>query len=112
MIRVINVKKDFPTTDYALYLIDQEIAYSKAIGNLAIVVIHGYGSKGKGGVIKEAIKHYLPELKKKTIITDYIHGENWGETNPVRKKLCEICPELILHENLQCLNSGVTIIWV
>ena len=60
MLRVINVKKDFPTVDYALYLIDQEIKYSKAIGNIAIVVIHGYGSKGKGGVIKDAIKKYLP----------------------------------------------------
>jgi len=112
MIRVINVKKDFPTVDYALYLIDQEIKYSKVIGNIAIVVIHGYGSKGKGGVKKEAIKRYLPELKKKMVITDYVFGENWGETNPVRKKLCTYCPELILHENLQSLNSGVSIIWV
>ena len=112
MISVINVKQEFPTIDYALYLIDQEIKSAKVIGNRAIVIIHGYGSHGKGGVIKEAIKHYLPELKKKKIILDYLHGENWGETNPVRKKMCEVCPELILHENLQSLNSGVSVILI
>jgi hypothetical protein len=112
MARVINVKKDFPTIDYALYLIDQEIKFSKATGNRAIVVIHGYGSSGKGGVIKEAIKNYLPDLKRKRVIIDYVHGENWGETNPIRQKICEACPDLILQENLQSLNSGVTVIFV
>ena len=56
MIRVVNVKKDFPTVDYAFYLIDQEIKCAKALGCHAIVVIHGYGSSGKGGVIKQEIK--------------------------------------------------------
>lgn len=110
MARVINIKKDFPTVDYALYLIDQEIKYSRAIGNRGIVIIHGYGSHGCGGVIKEEIKRYLPILKKKNIITDYVFGENWGETNPVKRKICSICPELILHENLTSLNSGVSVI--
>ena len=112
MIRVVNIKKDFPNVEYALYLLDQEIKYSKAVGNRAIVVIHGYGSHGKGGVIKESIKEYLPELKKKKVIIDYCYGEMWGDNNPTKIKMCEICPELILHENLQNLNSGVSIILV
>lgn len=112
MARVINVKNNFPTVDYALYLIDQEIKYSKATGNKSIVVIHGYGSSGKGGVIKEEIKKYLPELKKKKIIVDHVHGENWGDSNPSKLKICELCPDLILQENLQSLNSGVTVILV
>ena len=112
MVRVINVKKDNPNCDYALYLIDQEIKYSRAVGNRAIVVIHGYGSHGKGGVIKEAIKNYLPELKKKRVIEDYVFGEQWGDTNVSKINMCKICPELILHENLQSLNSGVSVILV
>ena len=112
MIRVVNIKKDSPNSDYALFLLDEEIKYSRAIGNRAIVVIHGYGSHGQGGVIKESIKEYLPNLKKKHIITDYVFGENWGETNETRKYMCQICPELILQENLQSLNSGVSVILV
>ena len=112
MIRVVNIKKDNPNSDYALFLIDEEIKYSRAVGNRAVVIIHGYGSHGTGGVIKDAVHHYLPELKKKHIISDYVFGENWGDTNPSKIHMCNVCPELILHENLRSLNSGVSIILI
>ena len=110
MIRVVNIKEDNPNTDYALFLIDEEIKYSRAIGNKVIVVIHGYGSHGQGGAIKDEVKKYLPELKRKKVITEYVLGEMWCDTNPIQRKMCEICPELILHENLHSLNSGVSVI--
>jgi len=112
MIRVINIKEDNPNTDYALFLLDQEINYSRAVGNKVIVVIHWYGSHGQGGLIKLAIKEYLPVLKKKRIITNYVFGENWGDTNEVKQLICSICPEAILHENLQGLNSGVSVVLI
>lgn len=110
MIRVVNIKEDNPNTDYALFLLDEEIRYSRAIGNRVIVVIHGYGSHGQGGLIKDALKQYFPELKKKQYIKDFVYGENWGEFNETRKLICSICPEAILHENLQGLNSGVSVV--
>lgn len=110
MIRVVNIKEDNPNTDFAMYLLDQEIKYSKAIGNRVIVVIHGYGSHGQGGLIKSAIKTYLPNLKKNHYIKDFVFGENWGETNETKKLICSICPEAILNENLQGLNSGVSVV--
>ena len=69
---------------------DLYIKYSRAVGNRAIVVIHGYGSHGRGGLIKEAVKEYLPLLKKKHIITDFVLGENWGDTNESKIKMCQI----------------------
>lgn len=110
MIRTINIKQDNPNSDYALFLLDQEIRYSRAVGNRVIVVIHGYGSHGTGGVIKERLREYLPMLKKKNIIKDYVHGENWGDTNETKKLICSICPETILHDNLSGINSGVSVI--
>lgn len=110
MVRVVNIKQDNPNSDYALYLLDQEIRYSKAVGNRVIVVIHGYGSHGKGGIIKQAVKEYLPILKKNHVIADFVFGENWGDTNPTKAKICEICPECILHENLNGLNCGVSVV--
>ena len=110
MIRVINIKKDNPNTDYAMFLLDEEIKYSRAIGNRVIVVIHGYGSHGQGGLIKSAIKDYLPKLKKDHVISDYVFGENWGDLNDSKKLITSICPETILHENLQGLNAGVSVL--
>ncbi|MBQ7351907.1 MAG: Smr/MutS family protein [Clostridia bacterium] len=112
MIRVINIKEGNPNCDYALFLVDEEIKYSRAVGNRAVVIIHGYGSHGKGGLIKDAVHNYLPTLKKKHIISDYVFGEQWGDTNESKINMCRICPELILQENLQTLNSGVSVILI
>ena len=108
--RVVNIKKDNPNVDYALYLIDEEIRYSRATGNKVIVIIHGYGSHGTGGAIKEGVKRYLPNLKKSGIITDYVLGENWGNLNPVKKMIESIDPQIILNENVYLINSGVSVI--
>lgn len=110
MVRVVNIKKDNPNTDYALFLIDEEIKYSRAVGNRIIVIIHGYGSHGAGGVIREEVKRYLPELKKKSVIKDFCFGEMWADTNPVKQKMIDVAPELLLQENLHMLNSGVSVI--
>ena len=112
MIRVVNIKKDNPNTDYALFLIDEEIKYSRAVGNQVIVVIHGYGSHGAGGLIKNAVKDYLPKLKKDHVIKDFVFGENWGDLNPSKQLITSICPEVLVHENLQGLNSGVSVILI
>ena len=110
--RIVNIKKDNPNVDYALFLIDEEIRYSRAIGNRVILIIHGYGSHGQGGAIKQGVKHYLPHLKKSGIISNYVFGENWGETNETKMEIERIDPEIILSEHLFCINSGVSVILV
>lgn len=112
MIRVVNIKIDNPNADYAMYLLDEEIKYSRAVGNRVIVVIHGYGSHGRGGVIKEKIKEYLPQLKKHKKIVDYVFGENWGEINETRQYICKICPEAILNEHLTTPNAGISVVLI
>lgn len=110
--RVVNIKEDNPNVDYALFLIDEEIRYSRAIGNRVVVIIHGYGSHGMGGAIKQGVKRYLPQLKKMGIIDKYVFGENWGNTNPDVKEIEKISPDIILNENLSSINSGVSVILI
>ena len=55
MISVINAKQDFPNSSYAVFLVEQEIELSEKLGVNALVVIHGYGSHGTGGVIKKEL---------------------------------------------------------
>lgn len=110
--RVINIKEGNPNVDYALFLIDEEIKYSKATGNRVIVIIHGYGSHGRGGAIKQGVKEYLPKLKKLGIIETYVFGENWGNINADVKEIEKISPDIILSENLSSINSGVSVILI
>jgi hypothetical protein len=112
MFRTVNIKEDNPNVDYAMYLLDEEIRYSKGVGNRVILVIHGHGSHGQGGLIRLEIRNYLPMLKKKGIIKDYVFGDNWGDLNESKQKICEIAPELIINSNVRNINSGVSVILI
>ena len=112
MIRVVNVKKDMPNVDYAIYLCDKEIEYAKIMKDKVIIVIHGYGSNGVGGLIKEGLQNHLQQLKRHKVILDFVPGEKWADTNPAKELICSICPDIILNSNLQGLNSGVSVILV
>ena len=112
MFRIVNIKEDNPNVDYAMYLLDEEIKYSKGVGNRVILVIHGHGSHGQGGLIRQEIRKYLPILKKKKVIADFVFGDNWGDLNESKKRICEIAPELIINSNVRNINSGVSVVLI
>ena len=55
----INLEAGMPTSDDALKLLKSSIANAKS-GNVGcLYIIHGYGSSGKGGVIREKVRQWL-----------------------------------------------------
>ena len=112
MVVTINIKKDMPNADYAVFLIDKEIMLSDKTNINVIIAIHGYGSSGKGGVIKKDLHKYLNKMKTYNKIVDYIPGEMWSDLNEKVKEMQAKYPELILNSNLANFNNGVTVIWI
>ena len=110
MVRVVNIKENMPPKDYAVYLLDCAINDSKKMGEKALIVVHGYGSHGKGGDIKKAVVEYLTTAKKNKQITTFVKGDEWGDLNEEKQLMCTMCPELILNSQLFPINSGVTAI--
>ena len=112
MIEVINIKQDYPYPDCAVASLEHEIELSALTGVNALVVIHGYGSHGKGGAIKKELAIKLKELKHNKKIVDYFKGEEWGELSENINELKKQEPELVLHPLLNNLNSGVSVVWI
>lgn len=110
MVRVVNIKEDNPPSDIAVFNLSVAINDAKKMGEKALIVIHGYGSHGKGGLIKKETLRFLEKIKHSGEISDFVLGENWGEFNEQKKSACEKCPELILHSQLSGLNSGVSVV--
>mgnify|MGYP004629308437 FL=1 len=110
--RVINIKKDMPNSEYAIFLMEKEIDILRAMGENILIVVHGYGSSGEGGLIKREVKRDLERLKHFNKILDYVEGEKCGETNEVYKAICLKFPELVINKDLGNLNSGVTLVWI
>lgn len=110
MTRILNVKEGNNSFEYAIYLLDCEIEEAKILHDRVIILIHGYGSHGTGGVIKDNLREYLIEAKRHKKIKNFVKGEEWSHQNPTVAQACAENPELILHEQLQGFNSGVTVV--
>ena len=109
-VKLIDIKKDFPPVDIAIYELEKEIKLSKLEGVKVLKVIHGYGSSGKGGLIKKAVRQFLKDAKRNKIITDYVAGEGWSSYKVLPLNLLEDAPELLLNLDNESFNLGITIV--
>lgn len=72
-------------------------------------VIHGYGSKGRGGTLKILVKNWTYQRRNK--IKLFIDGENLDPFHPQAQMLASECG-LSVTNDLGPATEGVTIIWV
>ena len=49
----------------------------KAKTSVAFIIIHGYGSSGKGGAIKEKVRQWLNAQARNGVIKCVINGEDF-----------------------------------
>lgn len=107
--KIINLKKDSPTVELALSILEIEVEVARREGIVALKIIHGYGSHGVGGEIKRALPFWLSRAKKRNFIRDFVKGEQWTASEKA-DKFKRLCPELLGDPELYFANAGVTII--
>lgn len=101
-----------PSSDYAIHLMIEEINIAKFLKVPVVVVIHGYGSHGKGGVIARRVQKELSILKHSGGIVDWVCGSEWSDNKETCKKIVELCPDIEIAHDLHLKNSGVSVILV
>lgn len=108
--RTVNLEAGRPTVDLALHrltkVIDDAIRQKIAV----LTVIHGYGSSGKGGVIREECRKTLDHLKNRGTIKDYVAGEDFHKNHQQVKSLLQRFPRLCSDFNLNRNNKGITLV--
>lgn len=103
--KVINLEFGRPYVKEALERLDKELLSCKKEGIDVAKIIHGYGSTGKGGMIKEACRD---ALSRRNDIKRIIYGEDFKILNNDAYELKLKEPEL--EDLFHCNNKGVTII--
>jgi hypothetical protein len=73
--KIYNIKGDMPTVQLAKDRLNMILKYEK---EKCIKVIHGYGSTGQGGLIKEMVHQWANQKMNLGIIKAYIPGEAFG----------------------------------
>lgn len=109
-LKEVNIKYDMPTVSDAVKRVTFHIHNSRAQGYTALKIIHGYGSHGTGGKIRNEVRSYLSRQKSKRVIRDYIYGEDFSIFNPATLEAFTRCDELRRDSDLERHNNGITII--
>ncbi len=104
----VNIKDDLPTVETALARLSQIV---KNIDNNKVVkIVHGYGSTGKGGLIKDAVRKALEKEKMRGSIRGFIPGEEFSAAYDNTGKMFKIYPFIESDEDCRKSNPGITLI--
>ncbi len=110
--KMINIEYGRPVVEDALKKPGREIEQARMEGVAVLTVIHGYGSSGKGGIIRQECRKTLEYMESKGEIRNYITGENFSKKNGATRSLLRRFPLLISNDNLNRGNRGVTLVLV
>ena len=112
MLKFLNLKEEGFTVEYALAITEIEIESAKREGIVAIKVLHGYGSHGRGGVIAVELKKKLQMWKRAGFIVDYFGGDRWNIFFFFFLRVLELDKSIYNDEDMNKSNPGITIIQV
>ena len=108
--RTINIENGMPTSDQAMVTLNNRIYAERASGARAVKIIHGYGSTGKGGVIRKACLLKLRDYKRMRVIKDFCPGDRFGPFDEDGRRLAQTFPELRSDVDWGRHNDGITIV--
>ena len=112
MLRLIDLKDDIYSVDYALAIVEIEIEGAKKEGLTAVKVLHGYGSHGRGGAIMLALRRQLRIWKKEGFIKNYFGGDKWDLFDEDSKQILLKDKSIVGDSDLGIANPGITIIQI
>jgi hypothetical protein len=108
--KTVNLKEGMPLVRQALMQMDRELAVARAEKCDLVKLIHGYGSTGTGGEIRDAVQKRLREMSERSQIRGFIFGENWAKSDERTWRIVSARPELKQDRDLGKGNRGITIV--
>ena len=109
-IRQVNLEDDMPTVAQALSRLQLERRLAKRQGVCVLKIIHGFGSTGKGGKIRVAVRKELEAQQKRGQIVCYVPGEKLTIFEEDTRKLLQICPAFRKDHDIDRHNNGITVV--
>jgi hypothetical protein len=103
------LKQGLPTVDKAMARLDRELNVAMANGAQIIRIIHGWGSSGKGGAIRDELRRRVAVLQRQGRIGNFVCGEDFSERSAAGRQLMSQLPQL--HDDRSNFgNPGITLV--
>lgn len=108
LIYSVNIKEDLPTVEVALERVKSSLVQGSSFK--AVKIVHGYGSSGRGGVIKDELHLLLSRMLMRSEITGWIPGEEFSGDFSDTLYLLKNFPFLEKDSDHRKRNKGITVI--
>ena len=109
-IQTINLKKGLPLVDEALDILLCELDLARSQGVEVLRIIHGYGSSGTGGKIKQAVIQELASRSRAQEVRAYVAGDQYSENTSGGRDLLRQFPGLESTLVSDRHNPGITFV--
>ncbi len=109
-VKLVNLEEDHPTVNQGLLRLDRALASARAEGFDVLKLIHGYGSSGAGGRLRDEVWKVLDRYRRARAIQAFIPGEQFRISDETTWALLKKWPELKQDRDLGRGNRGITVV--
>lgn len=109
-IELINLEFGYPRADEAGRRLTTELELARKKGVALLKIVHGYGSGGKGGRIRTAVRALLLAQERAGAIGAVVPGEGWSIFDESSRGLIDRYPKLREDVDLERSNPGITLV--
>ena len=106
----VNLEHGDPTVEEARQTLKAELEKCRNRRVTAVKVIHGYGSHGVGGALRQGLRKSLVNRRKEGSVRAVVFGENWNIFDSVAMSMLDKCPGLSKDKDLCNCNPGISIV--
>ena len=110
VVGTLDLEDGMPTVEEAIGRLRMGLQEMKISRVKAVKLIHGYGSTGRGGRIRTAVRNELEEMKRRGLIREFIHGEDFGPTDAASRRLAEQVKRITKDQDYGRMNHGITMV--
>jgi hypothetical protein len=105
-----NLENGMPTVEQALERFRWRLREASASGVKVLKVIHGYGSTGRGGKIRDAVRRELGRMLARGEVAAVVAGEEYSSATIAGRDLLSRFKELKATERPDTSNHGITLV--
>jgi hypothetical protein len=106
----VNLELEYPTVEEARRVLKAELEKCRSRKVTVVKVIHGYGSSGVGGALRQGVRKSLISRRKESSVRAVVVGEKWSIFDPLARLVLDECPELSKDKDLFGSNPGISVV--
>ena len=99
-----------PAVQEAMDLLKYEMQRAKCNKEHCMLIIHGYGSTGKGGIICKKARQWPKAQERKSAFKAVVFGEDFNIYNETARFLKNRYADPTLQNLMRSCNHGVTVV--